>query len=171
MITEEEIRTIDTIYNKISNEFDRVEPIIQEVYEQHGQRIITPRIVFIQGTLLCWWSECVNSEDEIECYLDINMLRYTNDKFKIKYEELYIELHNDSEKPLENIKNEFDKDSQINILKDLIKILTGKDAFNEALGVSVEAVRKAKAEAAQEQMLYDAYEILETSAEKLYEDD
>ena len=65
----------------------------------------------------------------------------------------------------------FDKDSQINILKDLIKVLTGKDTFNEALGVSIEAVRKVKAEAAQEQMLYDAYERLETSAEKLYEDD
>ncbi len=67
--------------------------------------------------------------------------------------------------------NRFDKDSQINILKDLIKVLTGKDTFNEALGVSIEAIRKVKAEAAQEQMLYDAYELLETSAEKLYEDD
>ncbi len=65
----------------------------------------------------------------------------------------------------------FDKDSQINILKDLIKVLTGKDTFNEALRVSIEAVMKVKAETAQEQMLYDAYELLETSAEKLYEDD
>jgi len=67
--------------------------------------------------------------------------------------------------------SKFDKDSQINILKDLIKVLTGKDTFNEALRISIEAVRKVKAEAAQEQMPYDAYEVLETSAEKLYEDD
>ena len=67
--------------------------------------------------------------------------------------------------------SKFDKDSQINILKDLIKVLTGKDTFNEALGVSIEAVRKVKAEAAQEQMLYDAYELLEKKKKKLYEDD
>ena len=171
MITEEEIKVIDTVYNKISDEFDRVAPIIREIYEQHGQKIITPRIVFIQGTLLCWWSEYVGSDDEIDCYLNVNMLRYTNDEFKRKYEELYVELHNNSEESSENMKNELDKDSQINILKDIIKVLTGKDTFNEALGVSIEAVRKVKSEAAQEQMLYDAYELLETSAKKLYEDD
>ena len=67
--------------------------------------------------------------------------------------------------------SKFDKDSQINILKDIIKVLTRKDTFNEALGVSIEAKKKEKNGAAQEQMLYDAYELLETSAEKLYEDD
>ena len=67
--------------------------------------------------------------------------------------------------------SKFDKDSQINVLKDVIKVLTRKDTFNEALGVSIEAIKEAKNGAAQEQMLYDAYELLETSAKKLYEDD
>ena len=63
---------------------------------------------------------------------------------------------------------EFDKDSQINILKDIIKVLTNKDTFNEALSVSINVIREAKCNT-QEQMLYDAYELLETSAETLYE--
>ena len=63
----------------------------------------------------------------------------------------------------------FDKDSQINILKDIIKVLTNKDKFTEALKEAIYIVHKTKGNFVQEQMLYDAYELLETSAETLYE--
>lgn len=60
------------------------------------------------------------------------------------------------------------KSNEINVLKDLLKVVTGKDSFNDAITVALNAVREAKAGVAQEELPYVCYEKLECFAEKLY---
>lgn len=60
------------------------------------------------------------------------------------------------------------KSNEINVLKDLLKVVTGKDSFNDAIAVALNAVREAKAGVAQEELPYVCYEKLECFAEKLY---
>ena len=45
---------------------------------------------------------------------------------------------------------------------------TGKETFDDAVAVALNAVREAKASVAQEQVPYDCYEKLECFTEKLY---
>ena len=60
------------------------------------------------------------------------------------------------------------KNTEINVLKDLLKVVTGKETFDDAVAVALNAVREAKASVAQEQVPYDCYEKLECFTEKLY---
>ena len=60
------------------------------------------------------------------------------------------------------------KTTEINVLKDLLKVVTGKETFDDAVAVALNAVREAKASVAQEQVPYDCYEKLECFTEKLY---
>ena len=62
------------------------------------------------------------------------------------------------------------QDIQIQVLKDVIKVLTNSDTIDEALDKSLQIIREEKEKVYQEEIPYTAYERLETYVENLKRD-
>lgn len=59
---------------------------------------------------------------------------------------------------------------QIQVLKDVIKVLTNSDTIDEALDKSLQIIREEKEKVYQEEIPYTAYERLEVYVENLKRD-